>query len=477
MTQQQISTLLRTLFAVQATSDKSIMPFLGIAHYLLAYSHLVGIWSRLARSKFGESLFSAFEKPVAMKFFMEEAFECGRHGLHVGGRIRATRHVAGQPAGLREDVLRGNINDLNAPSQWLCRRLVLRTHVDIQCGVRSLPGGLSRADRDIIAASVLNEGVRSLLRQRGCSVKLVKQAGDVKKPLSINFQWDINSTWQEGGVEAALVAELRSVLLTRTPPEHIDRMLVSKKSVRPGVKRSIVDDRAVPTARSDKRRKDAQPTSDINVGGGSVGNAVDDAHVKAPQVLTSTLDHWSADVAPSDELPHGGHVLALALPMLMDTGPGGRPYVDFFFNKVITPGAVGPPFKYVLTFECSKRAPEVVRGVDRASFDGANGQGQATFGQSYDVLRAVRQFVTQRQLPYQVSGGQPSRPGEDERAVSELRLHVRSVPRPVALFERVDIVSDYELSSRPELVTRCPGRMIIFLEGMDPVPATGTFTL
>lgn len=479
-TQQQISTLLRTLFAVQTSSDKSIMAFLGIAHYLLAYSHLVGVSSRAARSKFGDSLYVAFEKPVSMKFFMEDAFQCGRHGLHVGGRIRATRHVAGQPAGFREDVLRGSINDSNAASQWLCRRLILRTHVDIQRGVRSLPGGLSRADRDLIATSVTTEGVCSILRERGCFVKFTK-TGDVKKPLSITFQWDIKSTWLAGGAEATLVAELRSVLLTRTPPEHIDRVDVyKKKAVRPGVKRPKVGEAVVQAERAGKRPKTSQlAPPDISVGGSCVSDddAVDNDRVKAPQVITSVLEHWSADVAPSNELPRGGHVLALTLPMHMDAGPGGRPYVDFFFNKVITPGAAGPPFKYVLTFECSKRAPEVMSGVDGASFGMANGQGEATFGQSYDVLRSVRQYVSERHRPNQASTLGPSGPVNDERTGSGLRLHVRSMPRPVALFERVDIVSDYELSSQPELVTRCPGRMIIFLEGMDPVPVTGTFTL
>lgn len=484
-TQDKISTLLRTLFSVTSTSDKSIMAFLGIAHYLMAYSHLVGICSRGARSKFSDSLLRAFEKPVSMKFFMEQAFECGRQGLHVGGRIRATRHVAGQPTGHREDILRGHINDRNTASQWLCRRLVLRTHVDIQRGARSLAGGLTRADRDTIAASVAADAVCTMLQERGCLVKFAKNTGDVKKPLSVTFQWDVKTTWHAEGMAADLVSELRGILLTKTPHEHVDRLHVPKRRkppVRPGaVKRRDSDGARMPVERATKRPKVGQETQVSNAadeGGVSDEGADSEDRVKRIQVITSVLDHWSADVAPSAELPHGGHVLALGLPMQMDTGPRGRPYVDFFFSKVINAGAAGPPYKYVLTFECSKREPEQMSAVEGASFSTQAGQPQATSGHSFDMLQSVRTYVSRRQPPRQLPGRGPRGQEDGQRAAAGgLRLRVRSVSRPVALLERIDIESDYELSSRPELVSRSPGRMIIFLEGMDPVPVTGAFTL
>lgn len=124
-TQAKMGVLLRTLFFVQATSDTSVMAFLGIAHYMMAFSHLIGITASNARVAFFEDLTIAFQEPVALKHFMETDFQGGRRGLYVMGRTACKRHVVGQPSGLREDMLRSHINPGNVKVQWVSRRLSL----------------------------------------------------------------------------------------------------------------------------------------------------------------------------------------------------------------------------------------------------------------------------------------------------------------------------------------------------------------
>lgn len=91
LVQQAIVTLLRTLFTDEATSDKSIRVFLGVARFLLAFSHLVGILSMSASSNFFASLQKAFEKPATVKYFLEITFQSGYQGLHVGVALLTPR--------------------------------------------------------------------------------------------------------------------------------------------------------------------------------------------------------------------------------------------------------------------------------------------------------------------------------------------------------------------------------------------------
>lgn len=83
--QRKIATLLRTLFVVQQTNDKCIMAFLGIAHYLMAFSQLVGVSSSTDRSEIFDALLVAFKHPASMKVFWDSAFGTWN------GRARASR--------------------------------------------------------------------------------------------------------------------------------------------------------------------------------------------------------------------------------------------------------------------------------------------------------------------------------------------------------------------------------------------------
>lgn len=478
----KIATLLRALFVVQTTSDKSIMPFLGIAHYLMTFSYIIGVTSTSSRTDFFDALSVAFESPVSMKYFMEEAFRCGPQRLHVGGRISPQRHVTGQPKGFRDDILRQRINKDNVKVQWLSRRLSLRTITDIQRGARSSAGGLSVQDRNVISASVSNDGTCVKLRERGCVVKFAQEQDGPKKPLCLTFQWDESSTWLPEGLEAGLVGDLQYLLLKATPAAHVDRMLdpptkpPARASVRKGVvKRAETGKVLVGGARPTKRsRQDRPPVpQDVDVLCSKCGVAPGEGTETPRQVVVPTLEHWSADVAQSPDVPRGGHVLAFTLPIHMDAGQGGRPFVDFDMRKTSTAG--GPPYKYHLFFKRSDRPPEATGGVDGAAFAGE--QDAMTSVQSHDILRSVRSHVSQRRVSPSSSNQNAPPPEEEAPSSAQLRLHVRSAPRTVPLTERFDIVSEFELSSRAELVSRTPGRMVIFLEGIDPLPVRGAFTL
>lgn len=485
-TRAQIATLLRTLFVVQNSSDKSIMPFLGVVHYLMGFSALVGVVSLDDRSAFFDALLAAFEKPVSMKFFMEEAFQCGPQGLHVGGRTRPLRHVAGQPQGLQEDVLRARINKDNVKVQWIARRLSLRQRINIHPGARSVVGGLSHSDRDTVVKSLSRDGVSSKLRERGCIVRYAKVGAADRKPLSLTFQWDSSSTWFPDGLEADLVSNLKDVLLKATPVAYKDcdphkprapRLAIrSEATKRPGA-----GEHAVEPGRDDKRAKRenhfsssrAPPTRPAHACS-KCGQTDNVGASLQPEVVSTALEHWSADVCQSEDLPHGGHVLAIALPIDMDAGPGGRQSVKGVLAKMSKSGA--SPCTYSLFVSCGERVPDADAEVRGAMYASSDSRDAATAPLSHDILRSVCAHMSQR-LPAagpSQAGSRPVGPGE---ASGVVRLSVRAAARPTLRTHRFDFTSEFELQTKGELVQRIPGRVIIFWPGIDPVPVGGAFTL
>lgn len=485
-TRAQIATLLRTLFVVQKSSDKSIMPFLGIVHYLMGFSALVGVASLDDRSDFFNALLVAFERPVSMKFFMEEAFQCGPQGLHVGGRTRPLRHVTGQPHGLQEDVLRARINADNVKAQWISRRLSLRQRVNVHPSARAGPGGLSQADRDTIAASLAGDGVCSKLRERGCIVKYAKVGAMDRKPLSLTFQWDASSTWFPNSLEADLVCNLKDVLLKATPVLHKDGDPQKPKEPRPA-SRNDVNKRlgtgglGVGSGRSGKRVKVEQPASSTGQLAKppgdccpTCGQAVKADGLLLPDVVPAALEHWSADVCRSESLPRGGHVLAVALPMDMDAGPGGRQTVKGVLSKTSKTGA--SPYRYSLSVSCGDRVPDAEATVQGGLFTPTDGRDGTTGSMSHDILRSVTAHMARRTT---LTGASRDR-GDTvtlARPAGDVRLSVRAAAKPTLQTHRFDFTSEFELLPKGELVQRTPGRVIIFWPGMDPVPVGGAFTL
>lgn len=482
-TRCNIATLLRTLFVVRTVSDRSIMPFLGVAYYAMAFSYLVGIASPDERCDFFDELSEAFEQPVAMKYFMEEAFRCGPGGLHVGGRTKCEKHVFGQPDGVRGDVLRDRLNPTNAKVQWLSRRLCLRTGVDIQPGARCTGGGLSLEDRATIAAAVTREGVRIGLRERGCAVKFAGDGGVGNAPLSLAFHWDAAETWRPDSLESGLVADMQEILLRGMPGLHADRdpskMVKSKAFIQQReVKRKDVGSELVGADRKKKRKTQEQLDQSEPVAGpcAHCGGAGTSDASGTPQVISADLEQWSADVVRSEHLPRGGHVLAMSLPMHMDCGSAGRLQVSAQIQK--TSSAQGPPYRYTVVVEPSPQPPQQMPAIRGASFVNLDGRTVPTAALSHDILRSVGAHLSRRRLPPAPSSSAADGPANaDAPEQGGVQLCVRRVPRPVPLLHRVELASQYELSCQAELVDRSPGRIIMFYEGIAPLPVQGTSTL
>lgn len=479
--QAQMGTLLRVLFQVRTSSDQSIMPFLAIAHYMMAFSYLAGVSAGVARTRFFDALRVAFENPVSMKRFMETSFGCGHQGLHVGGRMKLDNHVAGQPDGLRKDELNHHLNPKKLKGQWLCRRLLLRTHVDVQVGAHSPAGGLTASDRETVAASLADGSTCSLLRELGCTVKFSKGGTSGKSPLSLAFRWDASSTWFAGGIEADLVGVLRKTLLKVTPVIHSDRDIVKnrlpKAAPRPGTrKRSADPNTSDGPSRTTKRPKDIQIPSLDDLAPGCCsrcGRMASDDGSTSTQATPSTTpaeEYWSADVAKSATLPHGGHVLSCSLPMHMDAGPNGRSHVHVDVNKTSAVGA--PAFTYSFFVSASTLPPAPVDAVPGATFSSPPASAHASASHSLDLLRSVKTFLAKREQ------SRPSAPDvRSARVPSDVQLIVRHAQTPVPLVVRFNFVSAYELSLRAELVERVPGRVTVFLVGLQPPPVGGSVVL
>lgn len=361
----------------------------------------------MARTCFSDDLRVVFENPVTMKRFMETFFWCGRRGLHVGSRTKIDNYVTGQPDGLREDALRLHINPGKLKEQWTCRRLLFRTQVDVQLGAHSSTGGLTAADRDFVAASLSDGATCSTLRELGCTVRFIKGGPSGKRPVALDYLWDVVSTWFPNGIEAALVGVLRTTLMKVTPVLHADRELgkgsISKASSRPGSRKrpvELVASDAAP-AHAAKKANNALVTSVDDPDGtccSKCGRQTGDDGAtsrQATSVATQTAEHWSADVTKSAAFPHGGHVLSCTLPMYMDTGPSGRVIAVVDVNKT---SAVGDPvFTYSLFFTPGTHSPTPVDSVPGAAFISSDEQGQAPPSHSLDLLRAVKTFFTCRE--------------------------------------------------------------------------------
>lgn len=482
-TRSSIATLLRTLFVVRNVSDRSIMPFLGVAYYLMSFSFLVGIATPDDRCEFFDELSEAFEQPVSMKHFMEEAFRCGPGGLHVGGRTKCEKHVFGQPDDFRGDILRDRLNPTNAKVQWLSRRLCLRTSVDVQPGARSTGGGLSVEDRAAIAAALTREAVRIGLSQRGCSIKFAGHGGADNAPLSLAFHWDATPLWRADSLESGLVADMQGILLRGMPGLHADRdpsKVVKAKAVvqQRGVKRKEMGNELVGADRKKKRKGQEQPgrlEADVSPCA-NCGHVVKGDASGAVQVVSTDLEQWSADVLQSERLPRGGHVLAISLPMHMDCGPTGRVHVSAQMQK--TSSVQGPPYRYTVVVEPSSRPPQQVVAVQDASFVTVEGRTVPTSALSQDILRSVSVHLSRRRPSPAAPSSAADGPAEAVATPQGgVQLSVCSVPRPTPLLHRFEFASQYELSCQAELVERSPGRITMLYEGIAPLPLHGISTL
>lgn len=483
--QANIATLLRVLFAVQDTSDKSCMPFLGVAHYLMAFSYLVDVSAIAARELFFDGLHAAFERPATMKVFMEKAFSTSSQGLHVGGRTRSQRHVIGQPDGLREDVLRQKLNPGNAKVQWLSRRLRLRTSLDVQVGARSTTGGLTAEDRVAVLSGISQEDVCTKLAERGCTVKYARSAGKAAgpRPIALKFRWDATTTWFPGGLEASLVSGLQHDLLRGTPVSLADKETGNRKALKPGSAAGAFK-RAEPSqgeaeggARGRKRAKVVKVSSSTHALGRCRTCGHDETDVVPGTVAPAPaqLEWWSADIAKWDKLPCGGHVLVVSLPVDMDRSAAGRPYVSADIQLNSKEGA--PPYRYTVHVKRSPLPAEPSAAVGGASYTTLDGQVPLPHASSHslDILRLVRSFLCKRPGPSVAAHRGPS--GGATEQGGELSLHVRSASRRAPLIERVDFVSQYELSTKAELIERSPGRMTMLWAGVEPRPMAGASTL
>lgn len=483
--QANIATLLRVLFAVQDTSDKSCMPFLGVAHYLMAYSYMVDISSIAARELFFDALLSAFERPASMKVFMETAFCTSEHGLHVGGRTREKRHVVGQPDGLRADILRQKLNPGAAKVQWLSRRLRLRTSLDVQVGARSTAGGLTAEDRQAVLTGISQDEVCTKLAERGCTVKYARGAGKSAgpRPIALKFRWDATTTWFPGGLEASLVSRLQHDLLRGTPVALADKETSNRRTPKTGsvavvVKRADQSNGdADGGARGRKRAKvvKVSPSTDVLGRCRTCGHDESDVVRGTVAPVPGQLEWWSADIAKWGKLPCGGHVLVLSLPVDMDRSAAGRPYVSADIQLNTKEGA--PPYRYTVHVKRSPLPAEPSEAVAGASYTSQDGQAPLPHApsHSFDILRLVRSFLCTRPGPSVAAYG--GLPGHTAQQGGELALHVRSVSRRAPLTERIDFVSQYELSTKAELIERNPGRMTILWAGVEPRPMAGASTL
>lgn len=115
--------------------------------------------------------------------------------------------------------------------------------------------------------------------------------------------------------------------------------------------------------------------------------------------------------------------------------------------------------------------------MDGAAYVLSDARSTPSSAMSFDLLRSVSVYLGRRQpaAPTAAGGGIPT--GDDEDEQQDFRLTVRSAPRPAPLSYRRELTSDYELSCVAELVERTPGRIIMFCEGIAPLPVQGAATL
>lgn len=293
---ESISFILRAVFRVRSKRDESIFPFIGIAYVVAKLGFLAATVDDVASRVLYATVVELFSTPINALKFMEHTFQVASNGLHLGGRLKKSRHVSGQPGSFRAADFNAFFNPQGKLTQWLSRALCLREAITFRPGTSHGPGELTRVELDSLATRLLSQASSTAAATAGCRVLYCKAADGSVAVSEVVFAWDFQL-----GVDDRINTLLRTLRpkLLKSPPQ-----ILTQARLRSGV----VDAHAVPPV-AGTSRPSAASTLDRGV-----EHPVDSQlSVPATQAAPPQLEAVSAAAreratpASALTLPAGGH--------------------------------------------------------------------------------------------------------------------------------------------------------------------------
>lgn len=223
-----ISFVLRAAFRVRSKRDESIFPFIGIAYVVAKLSFLATTTDDLAMRVLHATIVELFSTPVNALKFMENAFQVAPKGLHLGGRLKKSRHVSGQPPMFRAVDFSTFFNPQGKLTQWLSRALCLREAITFGQDVSHGRGGLTRLELDSLAARLQSPSYNNAAASAGCRINYCKAADNSLAVSEVIFTWDF-----QPGVDDRINTMLRILRpkLLKSPPQTLTQATTSHGAV------------------------------------------------------------------------------------------------------------------------------------------------------------------------------------------------------------------------------------------------------
>jgi len=176
-------------------------------------------------------LLELFSEPALALQFLAETFGVEEHGMNLGGRLAAYKHVSGKPASFPSDALRAVANPEKLIGEWMSRNL---------CALDELPLSAAGAhERGLSTAEIAALGARlrspALVREAhkvGCVVHFDgDESNKTLGPSKLLFNW--NFALDDDAGLTALLCSLRPVLL-KCPPNSLTRARRLTGALAPG---------------------------------------------------------------------------------------------------------------------------------------------------------------------------------------------------------------------------------------------------
>lgn len=300
---ESISFILRAAFHVRSKRDESIFPFIGIAYVVAKLSFMAAGMDAVASRVLYATIVELFSSPVNALKFMEATFQVTSNGLHLGGRLKKSRHVSGQPSLFRAADFNAFLNPQGKSTQWLSRALCLREAITFRPGASHGLGGLTRLELDSLAMRLLSQATANAAASAGCRVHYCKAADNSMAVSEVVYTWDFQL-----GVDDRINTMLRTLrpILLKSPPQPLTQASVPVRPVTPTP--AAVEVRAVAPAAGTPQP--ATATSSVLGADHSSGSL---PVVRTSQPLPPELAAVSAAVrerataTPGVTLPAGGH--------------------------------------------------------------------------------------------------------------------------------------------------------------------------
>lgn len=300
---ESISFILRAAFRVRSKRDESIFPFIGIAYVVAKLSFMAAGMDAVSSRVLYATIVELFSTPVNALKFMETTFQVTSNGLHLGGRLKKSRHVSGQPSLFRAADFNAFFNPQGKSTQWLSRALCLREAITFRPGASHGPGGLTRLELDSLAMRLLSQASANAAASAGCRVHYCKAADNSMAVSEVIFTWDFQL-----GIDDRINTMLRTLrpILLKSPPQPLTQASSSVDPVTP-TSAAAETDAGAPAGGTSRPPTATSPVPAADLSAGSQPVLRTSQPLPTQLAAVSAAARERATAAPTVTEPAGGH--------------------------------------------------------------------------------------------------------------------------------------------------------------------------